>query len=45
LSLTLTYIIFAIVLLHIVAGFAWVLYKMMNPGNGKKKSSADTDNK
>jgi cytochrome bd-type quinol oxidase subunit 2 len=41
-SLTFYYIIFAIVLLHLLLGFAWVIYKFMgkgknNPGETKKE--------
>ena len=41
-SLTFYYIIFAIVLLHVVLGFVWVIYKFMKSGNSDTKQS---DNK
>ena len=36
-SLTLAYIIFAIVLLHVVVGFVWVIWKFMKKPDGRKK--------
>jgi flagellar biogenesis protein FliO len=41
-SLTFYYIIFAIVLLHLVLGFAWVIYKFMRKGGGTPEQ---TENK
>ena len=38
-NLTLAYIIFAIVLLHIVLGFAWVIYKFSE--KSKKKENTE----
>jgi len=38
-NLTLAYIIFAIVLLHIVLGFAWVIYKF----SGKSEKKEDSE--
>ncbi len=44
-NLTFYYIIFAIVLLHVVLGFAWVIYKFMKKSGehpeqvGKKEDS------
>lgn len=36
-SLTLAYIIFAIVLLHLIGGFIWVFYKFMRKPKEKKQ--------
>jgi len=39
---TVAYIIFGIVLLHVLVGFAWVIYKFeKKPGNQKKKDQDD----
>jgi len=45
-SLSFYYIIFAIVLLHVLLGFAWVIYKFMKPGKksfgkGEKKNNPE----
>jgi len=37
-NLTIAYIIFAIVMLHLAAGFAWVLYKFSKKGSKKDTS-------
>jgi hypothetical protein len=37
LSTTLAYIVFGIVLLHIVVGFAWLIYKFSKPSKKSKK--------
>ncbi len=42
-SMTLAYIIFAIVLLHVVVGFAWVIYKFSKKPNHKEKSKIAED--
>ena len=36
-SLSFYYIIFTIVLLHVLLGFAWVIYKFMKPGNNSNE--------
>ena len=42
-SMTLAYIIFAIVLLHLLLGFAWVIYKFMkkSPAGQKKEKEPE----
>jgi heme/copper-type cytochrome/quinol oxidase subunit 3 len=44
-SLSFYYIIFAIVLLHVLLGFAWVIYKMMKPGKNSTAQSEKEDKK
>jgi len=39
-NFTLAYIIFAIILLHLVAGFIWVFYKFMRKPKEKEKKLA-----
>jgi len=43
-NLIIAYIIFAIVLLHLAAGFAWVIYKFSkkNSGNYKDKDAIES---
>ncbi len=39
--MTLAYIIFAIVILHIVIGFAWVIWKLSKKSNNIKGKDGD----
>jgi len=45
-NLTIAYIIFAIVLLHLLAGFAWVIYKFSKKESKKynEKDSIESNN-
>ena len=43
-SLTFYYIIFIIALLHLLLGFAWVIYKFMKPENRRKGTKGEKDN-
>ena len=40
-SMTLAYIIFTIVLLHVILGFAWVIYKFSKPKFKKEHKMPD----
>jgi cytochrome bd-type quinol oxidase subunit 1 len=42
-SMTLAYIIFAIVLLHLLLGFAWVIYRFMKKSPAEQKVEKKTD--
>jgi cbb3-type cytochrome oxidase subunit 3 len=41
--MTLAYIIFAIVLLHVLVGFAWVIYKFSKKPKAKKEERKMSD--
>ena len=40
-DLTIAYVIFAIVLLHLVIGFAWVIYKFSKKDSGTDKNDRE----
>ncbi len=42
-SLSFYYIVFAIVLLHVLLGFAWVIYKFMKPRDKKQNTTNKED--
>ncbi|GEM_PF-3451714 len=42
-SMTLAYIIFAIVLLHVLVGFAWVIYKFSKKPKVKEEQKMSDD--
>jgi hypothetical protein len=44
-NITFYYIIFAIVLLHVLLGFAWVIYKFMIKGKSNSDQMDQTDDK
>jgi cbb3-type cytochrome oxidase subunit 3 len=42
-SMTLAYIIFAIVLLHLLLGFAWVIYRFMKKPQAEQKEEENPE--